>query len=205
MALMGAWKDQARFDPVDLALAADENTYSRFLIGPSRGTSPESNGFALACGALGGFSGFLSEPYRHHDYLLGRRNCQQFLRNHFSLPIDNEPVMSAVNPRLKESGSPWLSPGEGPRSLPIIPLIGALAQGEEPLPPWPKNAYNPATLRGPETARVDAVLDNVLRNSVRLNWFFRWAAKIGLAKVRTTLVDKSIEIVTAQLKARGLV
>jgi hypothetical protein len=204
MALMGAWKDQARFDPVDLALAADENTYSRFLIGPSRGKSPESNGFALACGALGGFSGFLCQAYRHHDYLLGRRNCQQFLRNHFSLPIDNQPVMSAVNPRLKQPGSPWLSPGGGPPSLPIIPLTGALAN-EEPLPSWPKNAYDPASLRAPETARIDAVVDNVLRNSVQLNWFFRWAAKIGLAKVRSTMIDKSIDIVTAQLKARGLV
>jgi predicted acylesterase/phospholipase RssA len=204
MALMGAWKDQARFDPVDLALAADENTYSRFLIGPSRGKSPESNGFALACGALGGFSGFLCQAYRHHDYLLGRRNCQQFLRSHFSLPIDNQSVMSVVNPLLKQPGSPWLTPGDGPPSLPIIPLMGALAQ-EEQLPPWPKSAYAPESLRGPETRRLDAVLDNVLRNSVHLNWFFRWAAKIGLAKVRSTLVDKSIDIVTAQLRARGLV
>jgi hypothetical protein len=83
--------------------------------------------------------------------------------------------------------------------------MGALAKDEEPLPNWPKNVYNPTVLRGPETERLDAVLDNVLRNSVRLNWFFRWAAKIDLAKVRSTLVDKSIDIVTAQLKARGLV
>jgi hypothetical protein len=62
MALMGAWKDQARFDPVDLSLAADENTYSRFLIGPSRGKSPESNGFALACGALAGSPDTYARP-----------------------------------------------------------------------------------------------------------------------------------------------
>ena len=163
---------------------------------------PESNGFALACGALGGFSGFLCENYRHHDYLLGRRNCQQFLRSHFSLPIDNKPVMSVVNPCLKQPGSPWLTSG-GPPSLPIIPLIGTLAQ-EEPLPAWQKSKYDPASLQDPETRRLDAVLDNVLRNSVQLNWFFRWAAKLGLAKVRSTLVDKSIEVVTAQLRARGL-
>lgn len=204
MALMGAWKDQARFNPVDLALAADDNTYSRFLVAPSRGTSPDSNGFALACGALGGFSGFLCEAYRHHDYLLGRRNCQQFLRGHFCLPVDNAPVLSLVNPDLKRPGSPWLAPGAGRPSLPIIPLIGSVAR-DEPLPPWPAHAYAPESLRGPATSRLDAVLDRVLRNTVHLNWFFRWAAKLGLAKVRTTLVNKSVDIVTAQLKARGLV
>lgn len=208
-ALMGAWKDQARFDPVDLALATDENTYSRFLIAPDRGNpdskgAADSKGFALACGALGGFSGFLCEAYRHHDYLLGRRNCQAFLRSHFALPIDNVPVMSAVNPQLKQTGSTWLAPGPGPACLPIIPLVGTVAV-EEPLPKWPSNAYDPAVLRQPETARLDAVLDNLLRNSVKVNWFFRWAAKLGLAKIRTTLVDKSVDIVHTQLAARALV
>lgn len=75
----------------------------------------------------------------------------------------------------------------------------------EPLPPWPAGKYLPDFLRTPLTQRLDAVLDRLLRTSVNLNWFFRWAAKLGLAKVRSTLVDKSIETVTAQLKARSLI
>ncbi|PYE14091.1 patatin-like phospholipase [Paraburkholderia silvatlantica] len=88
--LLGAWKNQARFNPVDLALALDDSVFSRFLIAPSRkrsdGTRDPSSAFDLASGALGGFGGFLDEEYRRHDYLLGRRNCQQFLANYFTLP-----------------------------------------------------------------------------------------------------------------------
>ena len=40
----------------------------------------------LACGSVGGFGGFLSEDFRAHDFQLGRRNCQQFLRTTFALP-----------------------------------------------------------------------------------------------------------------------
>jgi hypothetical protein len=32
---------------------------------------------------LGGFIGFLDRSFRHHDYLLGRLNCQRFLMRHF--------------------------------------------------------------------------------------------------------------------------
>ena len=35
--------------------------------------------YAIACGSLGGFGGFLSKAFRHHDFMLGRRNCQKFL------------------------------------------------------------------------------------------------------------------------------
>lgn len=203
VALMGAWKDQARFDPVDLALAGDENTYSRFLIAPDRGVSPESNEFPLACGALGGFSGFLAEQYRQHDYMLGRRNCQQFLRQHFCLPTTNDPVFSAVNPRLKLQGSPWIAPGAGPPSLPIIPLIGNLAK-DEPRPLWPKGAFAAGSLRAPASARLGAIIDRVLRTSVRLNWLFRFIAKIGLMKVRSTAIDRAIAVVQQQLEDRAL-
>lgn len=203
ISLMGAWKDQARFNAQDLALAADENTYSRFMVAPSRAMSPVSNGFALACGALGGFSGFLSEKFRSHDYLLGRRNCQEFLRSHFCLPADNIPVFGVVNPSLKSPGSPWLAPGSGPPSMPIVPLIGDLAK-PEPLPEWPKGAFQPDSLRAPATARINKIFDHVLRNSVHLNWCFQLLAKFGLAKVRSTAIDRIIEIVRRQLNDRAL-
>lgn len=201
--LMGAWKDQARFDPVDLALAGDENTFSRFLVAPDRGNSPGSNGFALACGALGGFSGFLAERYRHHDYMLGRRNCQQFLRTHFCLPTLNEPVFQVVNPQLKEK-SQWLVPSPQGPCLPIIPLMDALST-EEPLVEWPSGVFQPDSLRSPISARLSVVADRVLRTSVHLNWFWRTVAKLGLARVESTAVDKVIQVIQQELKVRALV
>jgi hypothetical protein len=45
--------------------------------------------YPIASGALGGFSGFLHESFRQHDYLLGQRNAQAFLRWNFALPETN--------------------------------------------------------------------------------------------------------------------
>jgi hypothetical protein len=96
--LFRAWINQARFDANDLALAADPDIYSRFMLSPMRARISAATGqkgetalgaAAIASGALGGFSGFLSVRFRHHDFLLGRRNAENFLRNYFSLPEGN--------------------------------------------------------------------------------------------------------------------
>ncbi|MGO8738161.1 patatin-like phospholipase family protein [Rhodoblastus sp.] len=89
--------DQARFKPEELQKAANDAFFSRYMISPTR----ENNGsdaakkYPIACGALGGFSGFLHESFRRHDYLLGRRNAQAFLRWNFSLPTTN-PLFDGV-------------------------------------------------------------------------------------------------------------
>jgi predicted acylesterase/phospholipase RssA len=95
--LLRAWINQARYDANDLALAADADLYSRFMLSPlrARRRADGSKGdtalgqAAIASGAMGGFSGFLAIGYRHHDFLLGRRNAENFLRNYFALPMGN--------------------------------------------------------------------------------------------------------------------
>ena len=97
--LLRAWINQARFDANDLALAADAELYSRFMLSPMRARRSPEPGVegdtalgqaAIASGALQGFSGFLDRRFRHHDFLLGRRNAENFLRNYFALPAENE-------------------------------------------------------------------------------------------------------------------
>jgi hypothetical protein len=68
------------------------------MISPTRhgNGSPESKLYPIACGAMGGFSGFLHESFRRHDYLLGRRNAQAFLRWNFALPETND-LFAGVN------------------------------------------------------------------------------------------------------------
>jgi len=83
--------NQARFKPDELQKAANDTIFSRFMISPSRkgnGTDAAKK-YPIACGAMGGFSGFLHESFRRHDYLLGRRNAQAFLRWNFALPESN--------------------------------------------------------------------------------------------------------------------
>lgn len=40
----------------------------------------------LAAAPFSGFAGFMDKSFRHHDYYLGRLNCQIFLRYYFGLP-----------------------------------------------------------------------------------------------------------------------
>lgn len=70
--------------------------HSRTMIFPVRRETVIENGrevkqrapYAIACGALDGFGGFFSRNFREHDFQLGRKNCQAFLRKHFALRED---------------------------------------------------------------------------------------------------------------------
>ncbi len=75
--LIGAIRNQSMFRQEDLlnGLEMDKN---RFLIYPTK-----RKYYFLACGLIEGFSGFLKKEFREHDYQLGRKNCQTFLRFYF--------------------------------------------------------------------------------------------------------------------------
>ena len=96
--LLSALIDQARFKPEELQLAANDTCFSRFMISPTRvgNGSPTAKQFPIACGVLSGFGGFLHESFRRHDYLLGRRNAQAFLRWNFGLPQTNDSLFKGV-------------------------------------------------------------------------------------------------------------
>ena len=96
--LASALIDQARFKPDELQLAANDRVFSRFMISPIReGDGSEiARKYPIACGVMGGFGGFIDELFRRHDYLLGRRNAQAFLRWNFGLPETN-PLFQGVS------------------------------------------------------------------------------------------------------------
>ncbi|HLG39909.1 MAG TPA: hypothetical protein VI461_09585, partial [Chitinophagaceae bacterium] len=80
--LLSTFRNQSAFKQEDLlnGLEMEEN---KFLIYPAK-----RRHYYLACGEIGGFSGFLKKSFRQHDYQLGRKNCQTFLRYYFG----EEPV-----------------------------------------------------------------------------------------------------------------
>ncbi|WP_458764650.1 patatin-like phospholipase family protein [Cupriavidus basilensis] len=202
-ALLGAWRDQARFNPDDLALAGDDSVFSRYLIAPSRkdnGSVEEkaSGGANLACGALGGFGGFLEEGYRRHDYLLGRRNCEQFLRMHFTLPPTNE-VLNGRQP--KGDAAPEANAA---KELPIIPLVGTLKnKGQEPLPPWPTKPCDLDKLRAMVESRLVLVAKAGL-DMAGLNWFFSQCGKLVISLLKGWAVGKVMGMVKGSLEANNL-
>lgn len=89
---LSAMISQMRSKPIHLVEAMDDDCAGQYLIDPAR-LRPDKNGVveevhgekAIACGALGGFSGFLNKEFRVHDYFLGRYNCKIFLRDYFTL------------------------------------------------------------------------------------------------------------------------
>jgi hypothetical protein len=104
--LFSALISQSRFFGESLNQIMNGTTFSRFVIAPSdselvtkyqTAATQEKEPTALQCGALGAFGGFFERKFRAHDYALGRRNCQKFLRDSFVLPADNVIMKSALD------------------------------------------------------------------------------------------------------------
>lgn len=210
MSLATALKHQARFRLQDLDLTQREDVYSRFLIAPSR--SDIVGRTAIASGQLGGFMGFFSKDYRHHDFLLGRRNCQRFLQAVFTLPRENRLFQGRWSASALNT---WIDPTD-PTHLPIIPLVGT-ARRPIDRPKWPARTFQ----RGPELdtlmkARLqavyqrlcDSVLDGNGRSSIkrtvhraigRAYLWPGWALNVrpGILKWTHTAIDDAVRAIDA--------
>ncbi len=163
--LVSVLLSQSRFFGESLAYVMNGTTFDQFVIAPSdpelvheyQGSPPESRPPALQCATLGAFGGFFDRGFRAHDYALGRRNCQKFLRDSFILPDNNvvieEGLQKAVADKdviLQKFGRPaplaYIQSAEepafvqtidrpGPRTwLPIVPLCDAAAEPIGPIP-----------------------------------------------------------------------
>lgn len=123
--LLNAWKNQARYDSRDLMLAVDENVFSRYMITAKReGELAGGKSIATACASA--FGGFLDERFRRHDFLLGRKNCQDFLKNTFHLPVENPLVANWVK---AYPDSPFIITEKG--RVRLVPLYGQCAIPEQ--------------------------------------------------------------------------
>lgn len=211
LGLFGALKNQARFKHEELLLAADADIYSRFMIAPSR----EDTVVPIACGSLGGFGGFLKRDFRAHDYFLGRRNAQQFLRQHFTLsennplfdnslpqnPIDREKLIQARCIKTA-SGQPELDLN-GMRLLPIIPLIGK-ADVECRQPAWPTYTQDDlARLERQLDSRVGLVLGKLLDQYFEGS-LWRLPAKWIIGRKKSDIVDSALQRIQGDLKRMQL-
>jgi hypothetical protein len=199
MPLISAWKTQCRFKDSDLALAWDESIFSRFLLAPSRGKGVQTVFHPLAAGGLGGFLGFFHESFRHHDFLLGRRNAQQFLSQHLCLPETNS-LFAGWTPAMKTK---YRILGPGGPFLPIIPLVGSLQTNEEPLPAWPNGKLDWKELEAPIKARLEAV-EKALVKDLDLGFLKRLYVGIGWLAGKGQLVEKIMDAIHKSLDKQKL-
>jgi hypothetical protein len=134
---------QSRFLGESLQMLMEGRTFSRFVIAPSD-DSIGAGQSAIQCASLGAFGGFFCRDFRKHDFLLGRRNCQQFLRTRFAVLATNPIVahgLSAADPYAAEIENLFLvnCPTHNPELpqgkvwMPLIPLCGS-AKAEVRLP-----------------------------------------------------------------------
>ncbi len=130
--LVSALIGQSRFHTEDLVAAMREDQPHRFLIAPLRGRLTGDK--ALIGSELGTFMGFFHHAFREHDFFLGRRNCQLFLKHHFKF-AEKHPL---IQRRLKgDDAEIWRMRTSQPGDFyTVIPLIGELVQ-EIPAPAWP--------------------------------------------------------------------
>lgn len=188
-ALLPTLINQARFRASELIPALNSSDYSRFLIAPHRklpGSSIEER-YTIACGLLGGFGGFLDEKFRAHDFQLGRRNCQAFLRSTFGLPEAN-PIGAATKGQEQFRIPATAENKHQDEEYTIIPLLGSAAD-EVPLPHWPRMGQpelNEVLRR--ITGRFKAVAPILIRAQTT-SPLLRFVGRIGLRLGRDRLLD----------------
>lgn len=84
--VLAAIRGQAMMKESDLVGGLSSDHTLRMVF-PSRSEGGEKDPYPISCGSLDGFGGFFSRGFREHDFELGRKNCQSFLRNYFCLPL----------------------------------------------------------------------------------------------------------------------
>lgn len=227
--LFSALIDQARFNPEELALAENDAVFSRFIVSPIRpsGDNPHAQKYPIASGSLGGFGGFIHESFRRHDYLLGRRNAQAFLRWNFSLPETNplfdefrgnrepwyvrEPMGGKTSIQAEDdinapkkmfaktvNGAPD-TPG-----LPIVPLTEALRApieiGAEDLPKPNDVAQDLLEQKIEKRAKavVGVLVDVDLISVTKSSWIFGRVLRFGARQYGTQLVTNKAQRLVRQ-------
>jgi len=137
--ILSTMRSQLLFKEDDIEAAFSDDDYSRFLIAPKRGNMQGED--AIACGSLGGFGGFFSKKFREHDFYLGRRNCQRFLRTVLGVPASTQnPIFAEGYPETARKRFGFTT-SDGEQMVPILPDLGHDQEGRhsvEPKPVYPK-------------------------------------------------------------------
>lgn len=205
-ALFGSLMTQARFKPDELILARSPEVYSRYIIVPTRrNQNDEKAEHPIASGMLRAFGGFLKKEFRMHDFQLGRRNCQQFLRKHFGIPrdeCDENPVFSHYSPQERNRFS---VDKNGTEIMPIIPLVGSARSEEHPLV-WRTLQMNDRELndlRSKVNDRAKLVVNKILDQYI--DGFVRtFIARKVASKKRNEIVNDIMDNINNELDDFGL-
>lgn len=204
---IGVMLDESRSKPSLIYEALDASNASRFLISPVRyvmnGSSEEkiSGSTAIACGAIGGFSGFFSKEFRVHDFFLGRLNCEKFLRDYLTVPADSSNRIFTEGYADLVDSFAVTDKKTGKKYLPIIPVFPEVTYGYS-LPVFKTNSNWPSIsekkvelFSSPLKSRIDKIfcvlMSRYLSSSVWLKPLF-WIIRRSFlnAIVKNMVINK---------------
>ncbi len=139
--LVKSLRNQVMFNQDGILDALDTNDRTKFLVEPIRKVEvngkwvrPKSD---LASAPIGGFAGFLHKDLRKHDFQLGRKNCQNFLRYHFAIASEHvESRLGVASTEKSKERFEFTVPPKNPTAkkfFPIIPDMRVLRNFDEQL------------------------------------------------------------------------
>ncbi|MBK8176329.1 MAG: hypothetical protein IPK66_14005 [Rhodospirillales bacterium] len=221
LSLIPMLRAQSAFRPEDLTLALSEDVHTRYLIAPIR-SSKLAGESDLASSGLAGFAGFVHEQLRMHDFQLGRRNCQKFLKDRFFLHADN-PVFAGWRNRLKAHPE-WFEayrPASGCTSgasrggqdlFQVIPLVPAVSAPIRPRP-WPKlrRQEDLEPIARLARDRTELVVPQLIRTLLQRagieerRMLSRMMRKIACDVITRKAASSAITAVESDLRARHLI
>lgn len=192
-----------RFATADLAQFLRSDIYNRFLITPKR-FSPEhqhvrvTGGEALCGDGLSAFLGFLSKDFRHHDFMLGRHNCKDFLERSFVVAGDN-PLFFGQPPTTIEPEPGLLRCSS---KFPVIPLYGTAAESQCE-PEWPTGRFQPDEVESGVTRRAKSMLYSV-EHLIGLNEVIGKAASVVVNHLAGRVYKAFSQVVRHELVRKHL-
>ncbi|AEV99684.1 hypothetical protein A4D02_35530 [Niastella koreensis] len=199
--IVKAFRNQSMFKQEDL-LNGLEMEHKRYLIYPIK-----RKFYFLACGLIEGFSGFFKKEFREHDYQLGRKNCQAFLRFYFGESLEKYRQITNYN-ITEEQFIKWryninYGKADVPElwRMPLIPDLLRLNSEDEIETPQ----YNGLTSTELATANklIKKRIEKVVNASypaiqkagksinIVVGWLLKFFSRYMRKKISSTLYDKS--------------
>lgn len=210
-----ALRNQVMFNQDGIFEALSLSNRTKFLVAPKRKqNSPDGwirSNKDLASAPLSGFGGFLDESFREHDFQLGRKNCQSFLRYYFA--VENENIEKRLDTEVSFAAKNRFCYGDKddlnkePKYFPIIPDVRVLraidrsydtvtfgVDAELPYPSYPKFCMKTfeKTYKKPLQKRIRKIVQSFTKNRLyTLAFRLLWQGKV-YRMVRNT-IEKSLK------------
>jgi len=210
-----ALRNQVMFNQDGIFEALSLSNRTKFLVEPKR-KQDSPNGLIrskndLASAPLSGFGGFLDESFREHDFQLGRKNCQSFLRYYFA--VENENIEKRFGNQVSAAAKDRFCYGDkndldkAPKYFPIIPDVRVLraidrtydtetfgVDAELPYPSYPK--FNMKTFeknyKKPIQKRIRKIVQSFTKNRF-YTFAFRLLGQGKVYRIVRNTIEKSLK------------